>query len=198
MAYARHTTRPMPGETTQGPLVPSPALQWLTHLWNAKRAPTQAMQRLNMATAVGIAITMRMHFDRDDFVWLATDTRDCSPFGRSWLSDGEWCYRYACEARNTSALRALEHWKNRPPFLWEGKRIYVGWHTWWETHREHIYCTSFAQDGSAVVLCSYVLPAHNRCEMCHVDTAQHGRAKILHRFTFTPEEMRALKPKKGP
>lgn len=176
----------------------SPAMAWLMQLWQAQRRPTSCTQRVNMSQALQAAIEMRVQFGADDFVWLTTNTQpsyyDLTPFGRAWVGDGETAYRLAIKARNPSACMAIERWKQRPPFLWEGQRLYVGWQGWWEAKQEHVYCTSFREDGSAVVLCSYQHHAYDPCEACRRDRNQQT-PKVLHRYTLTPAQVREAAPK---
>ena len=177
----------------------SPARAWLAQLWESQRTPTQINQRWGMQRALQVAIEMRLRFDLEDFAWMATNTRpsycDLSPFGRSVLGDGERVYRLAIEAHNMSAILAIEHWKQRPPFLWAGKRLFVGRRVWWPAKNDYVRCTSFKRDGRTVMLCQFTPPVVLRCPSCLGYTTTGASEVLRNRYTLTPAQVRAAIPR---
>ena len=168
----------------------SPALQCLIHLWRHRHNPTQVNERWQMAAMLISAIKMRLRFDKEDFIWLITNTRasycDLSPFGRVWLGDGERFYTSAVESQNISAMRAIEHWKQRPAFRWGKETLHVGWQTWWEAKQEHVHCSSFSvhKDEPIVNLISWKAREDERCVACR-QYLSSPRREVLHRYRLT-------------
>lgn len=141
--------------------------------------------RLNHALQAQLSclITVGATFQLDDFCTLAADRR--LAFGY-WSGEdaGERFYAAAVEANNRSACHAFEHWKQRPPYIWEGQRLRLGDQLRWQG--ESVTLTSFAADGSAITLCSYKpLPEGTTCPTCRSYCRPYARSKVLHRYTVT-------------
>ena len=111
--------------------------------------------KLNAALrgALSLAIESRMAFAPNDFARIF---ETCA--GEHWMGTdhdgdgyGEGFYRTACIAGNPSACQAFERWRQRPPYLWAGKRLYVG-------SDEHNRTCGFPWDGYAHVAVSTIRP----------------------------------------
>jgi hypothetical protein len=121
----------------------SAAFELCTHVWRASQGATRfAWLRLNqsMRDAVQLAITSGMQFSPDDFERLISQFR-----GNYWIGcNHELMYAAACKVGNRSACLAYERWQQRRPFLFEGRRIFVGREFRWQHRR--VRCTSISQD----------------------------------------------------
>jgi hypothetical protein len=100
-----------------------------------------------MHSALMLAITSGLSFAPDDFKAIHDTMR-----GGYWMGDAESFFRVAVESNHTQACVSFETWYARKPFLWEGKRLYVGAQFTWEG--EAVTVTSFSAKGS-LCACSY-------------------------------------------
>jgi hypothetical protein len=170
----------------------SPARKLLQILWESRMDATGwSYERLNqgMRSALYLAIRMGMRFRPDDFSEIHKDFR-----GSYWFvtdndhSQGEGFYGEAVEVGNLSACQSFEKWKNRQPFMYEGKRLFHGAIVEWAGHTCAV--TSFSEDGSYLTLCAYF----NRPSRHNGRTYFTG--KIKHRFKVTLVELRAIENEK--
>lgn len=146
----------------------SPAYKLLEHVWrNALKTTRHSWERLNhsMADAMCLAIYSGMKFDTSDIDKVSQS------FRMGYWGDGERFYTRAVKAGNISACHTLEKYLNRKPFIakfnldyWNGDgymrsphrqsgRICVGCSFAWDGDR--VTVTSFADDGSYFIACSY-------------------------------------------
>lgn len=162
----------------------SPALQFLAVLWsNALEGTGHSWERLNhgMAGALHVAIKTGLHFDLEDFAAICERFRFgywCGVDGSTMT--GERFYTSACEVDNLSACQSFEKWKERPPFVCEGRRLHIGAELRWEGLRCKV--TSFAQDCQSIGACHYKLVQ---------DRNEHWQEKVLRKFKITIESLRA-------
>lgn len=170
----------------------SPARKLLQILWDNRMNGTGwSYERLNqgMRSALHLAIRMGMKFEPDDFIEIRKDFR-----GSRWFitdndhSSGEGFYAAAVEVGNLSACQSFEKWKNRQPFMYEGKRLYHGAIVKWDS--ETCAATSFSADGSYLTLCSY----KERPSRHNGRTYLYG--KIKKRYKVTLAELRAIENEK--
>ncbi len=99
--------------------------------------------------ALMLAIQGRMEFGLDDFKWWEA---------HEWfyINDGwEVYYAAACKAKNLSACKAIEHRLRRQPFVWEGKRLFVGHRYVFRWQGELVTATRFDDTKGVIILCSY-------------------------------------------
>lgn len=99
-------------------------------------------------TSIYVAVSDGMRFHKDDFRILS---ERCSNYGVGW----EGLYGTACKVGNISAAQSYEHWLERPPFILDGSRLYVGAAFFWPGVDRHIVVTSFAQDQQSLIACLY-------------------------------------------
>lgn len=178
----------------------SPALALLHQAYHAvPNRPSRARWKTGLWSILTTAVRMGLKFDTEDVAWLCTNTvpsyGDRSPYYfRSW-GDTESLYSLACEVKNISACRAIEHHKGRVPFLWEQARLYVGRQVYWASEQAYVTCTSFGKDNAMVVLCSYQERASHTCYACkqHVYDAPTSRRKLAHLYKFTHEDLQNIK-----
>jgi hypothetical protein len=123
-----------------------------------------------MHDALCLAITSGLSFAPSDFGEIAKTMR-----GTYWMGDAERYYRLAVEEGHTRACVSMEMAWGRKPFMWEGKRLYVGANFPWAG--TVVTVTSF--NGSTLVACSYKPRAHRR---------DYG-ANIEKRFTIDRDEL---------
>lgn len=129
---------------------PSPAMMLMRTVWeNCCGANEHSWRRVNhaMHSALMLAITSGLSFAPDDFKAIHDTMR-----GGYWMGDAESFFRVAVESNHTQACVSFETWYARKPFLWEGKRLYVGAQFTWEG--EAVTVTSFSAKGS-LCACSY-------------------------------------------
>jgi len=180
----------------------SPAVELMELVWagNAK-ATSFAWERLNDAlrSALHLAICNGMAFGLEDFPMIAKRYRLWYWGGRDGHMLGEGFYRSACITGNMSACLAFEAWKRRPPFIVDGAdprsyspqglhlastrkrgRVAVSFEFPWSGERVRV--TSFADDGSHLVACSYKRIGPN----------EYGSYtdQRLHRYRITPEDIK--------
>lgn len=129
---------------------PSPAMVLVRTVWeNRCGANEHSWRRVNSAmhSALMLAITSGLSFAIADFKAIHDTMR-----GDYWMGEVESFYRVAVESNHTQACASFEAWQGRKPFLWEGKRLYVGAKLAWEG--EAVTVTSFSA-GDSIVACSY-------------------------------------------
>jgi hypothetical protein len=129
---------------------PSPAMTLMRTVWeNRCGANEHSWRRVNSAmhSALMLAITSGLSFAPDDFKAIHDTMR-----GGYWMGDAENFFRVAVESNHTQACASFEAWEGRKPFLWEGKRLYVGATFTWEG--EAVTVTSFSAKDS-LCACSY-------------------------------------------
>ncbi len=156
----------------------SPVMKLLTLLWDGRfEATDRSYTRLNdgMRTALNVAITTGMPF-------AANDVKDAyESFSGSYWLDWENVYSIAAKVGNLSACKSVESWKNRPPFIYDGKRLAVGSEFVWAGAK--VTVTSFgtqAVAGSimdAIIACSHKVVDHTK--------------KVVKRYTLTVSDLKA-------
>jgi hypothetical protein len=171
---------------------PTPVLDILHRIYDQHEAsPSWSWDRLNhgLRQTLSALILVGTPFALDDFQRLARDSR---------LAFGHWCgadgsdmtgerlYRLAVTENNLSACLAFEAWKQRPPFILNGGRLYVGAKALW--HDERCTCTSFTRDGTTVVLCSYHPHMPDDCPTCWRSRTSY-EAKVRHRYRLTWQDL---------
>ena len=83
-----------------------------------------------------------------------------------------------------SACHSFEAWKDRKPFIYEGKRIYVGRKFMWKG--KEVKCTSFAKDGGHLIACYFrYFP---KCE--NPTFSSDVERKVDRRFKIKYEDLR--------
>lgn len=152
------------------------------------RAFYEAGQRVSareFGYGMGKALTACFHlglrFEKNDIEVFARSLGGNEAFG---AGGGEGYYTDAIEIGNDSACRSFEAFFNRPPFIYNGKRLHIGSHVRWEN--QWVTITSFSGHGdtAVVVACSYtytrsVYLGDRRCER-----------KIDRRFRLTLNDVR--------
>lgn len=170
----------------------SPARKLLQILWDNKMDGTGfSYQRINegMGSALYLAIRLGMKFRTDDFAEIHKDFRGHYWFGTdNDHSQGERFYSAAAEVGNLSACQSFEKWKERQPFIYEGKRLYHGAIVEWQG--ETCAVTSFSDDGVYLTLCSYKERPHR------YDGRTYFNGKIKKRYKVTLVELRAIENEK--
>jgi hypothetical protein len=136
-----------------------------------------------MRATLNLAIDAGFKFELDDFAIAYKEFR-----GGHWFTGDsrEMLYSRACREANRSACIAYEAWRKRKPFIFDdafcyprhgespsGGRIYVGLEFLCSEGR--VTCTSFADDGSYLVACSY---------------SDSQKTKVAHIYRFTIEDLR--------
>jgi len=161
----------------------SSARKLIKLVWEHNREATGfSWQRLNssMHQAVMLAINAGMQFSLNDFSEIYKEMRGHYWFGPDNAhSQGEYFYSTAVKTGNLSACQSFEQWKERPPFIFEGRRLHHGTELQWNNKRCKV--TSFAKDGQSLTACSYRLVQDKR---------EYWQKKIEKRFTVTITELR--------
>lgn len=129
---------------------PSAAYQLVTLVWT-KCSHQKSWQRLNqsMSSALMLAVTAGLRFDIDDFRTIRDNFRGGFWFG----AEHERYFAEAVKHGNISACRAYEKWVGRKPFIYEGKRLYVGSEI--DYHCGRVSVTSFKNEENVLVACGY-------------------------------------------
>lgn len=171
------------------PALQSPVLAALHALYSHHPRTQWSWTRLNHALQQQLLclILVGAVFKRDDFCTLAADRR--LAFGY-WSGEdhGERFYSTAVASQNRSACQAFEHWKQRLPYIWQGKRLCLGDQVQWQG--EAVQLTSFAVDGASITLCSYRPPPQGTaCLTCGTYQEPYAERKILHRYKVTLEQL---------
>ena len=159
----------------------------LHQLYLAHPEAAWSWTRLNQALQMQLEalILVGAPFARDDFATLARDPhlRFAQWGGADGVQGfGERFYCAAVKAGNGAACASFEAWKGRKPFLWEGRRLYLGVQVRWQD--EWTTLTSFAEDGTAVTLCSYEDDGAAACATCRRVIPTYAR-KVRHRYRVT-------------
>jgi hypothetical protein len=116
---------------------------------------------------------------------------------RRWLGDGEASYRLAITHRNASAVVAIEYWKGRQPFCWQGQRLFVGRTLTWQGQRVSV--TSFNDPAGCVVLCASVpQPRSQPCATGDQPHVPEGRRVVQRRYRLTPADLAAVYGEEAP
>jgi hypothetical protein len=178
----------------------SPVLDLLDTVWNHWGGATRhSWDRVNhsMRQALCLAIGSGMEFGSDDFAEIQRRYRFHYWGGEDAGGFAEGFYTLAVVEGNLSAARAFEKWKGRPPFIWDSillpreghytksggrremARLTVRSEFAWRGQRVKV--TSFADDGSHVVACSYQAPD---------PTKPYTSAKIDKRYKITNADLR--------
>ncbi len=140
----------------------SPAVAFVRHLWdNNLEATGHSWTRLNgaMSESVGLAIRAGLAFELDDIGKLYKSFR-----GEFWFGEqnGDGWYRVAIDATNERACKAIENYRGRKPFVFDGRRIAVGTQIWWPERKLAGKVTSFLDNDDSVIICTYDIdPATN-------------------------------------
>jgi len=160
------------------------ALHLVKHVWS--HCPRGSWRRLNnaMHAATKLAIESGMHWAKADFRTIAKTMRL-----HRW-GNTENFYRIAITVGNLSAAQSIEAYLKRPPFIvdtgWPydtGRRRAAVW-TPFVWCGERVKVTSFADDGSHLVACSYHPSTYTAKGGC-------GRDKVRRRYTITRDDIRA-------
>jgi hypothetical protein len=152
-----------------------------------------------MYDAVNLAIRAGLYFGTCDFRTFEEKFEINHWAGRDRHMFGESLYANAVQSGNTNACISFEMWKNRKPFIYEGERIYVGREFTWKGKK--VECTSFAEDGSYLIACSYRTERKSVHETPIPIDKQHfvpksnweENRKVDRRFKITYEDLRKKK-----
>lgn len=128
----------------------SPAISLMKLTWeHACKAYPHSWNRFNgaMREAMELAVKRGFTFNEDDIKWVCDNLRP----GYWFSADGS--YIHACEVGNASAWKSIENYLGRKPFIIDGRRLCVRSRFVW--NGERVTVTSFADDQSHVVACSY-------------------------------------------
>ncbi len=165
----------------------SPAYQLIQLVWD--KTAFKSWIRLNhtMQNALSLALEAGLTFDLGDIKSICDTMR-----GGRWFGESEWIYKAAVEWDNGSAARSYELWQGREPFILDGRRLYVGA----PVDMVHVprkgghgaMVTSFASDGSSLVVCVYATGISQK--KGHGIWYPGGRP--LHRVRLTLDEIRAI------
>ena len=184
----------------------SPAFSFVSLMHkNARSRPTIDFMHF-MQDSLELAIKSGMEFEPKDFERMMYIS------GLWWMGGSrETFYAIACESDNTSACRSYESLVGREPFtLLDSKRIYVGLHFLWgdKTLTDVVQCTSFAEDNSYLVGCSYKDMDLSKYGHCKIKPdgrilsserddpfIEHGNNKILRRYKITHDDLREHRKK---
>jgi len=183
----------------------SPALQLLTLVWQHKQEATgHSWLRLNQAmqSALNLAVEAGMRFGPDDL----KDT-NLGQFRPGYWFHGEAFYNRAVAYQNASAWYAYENACGRKPFIVKGAKMSdfrnygVGRMDGdlprlvlcaeFEWNGETVTVTSFNDNKGELIACSYRRSPDELCEKCSRCTFS-GRSKLLHRYTITHADIRAV------
>jgi len=165
----------------------SPALTFVGTLWHGRMEATLfSWARLNwaMSKSIDAAIEGGLRFDEGDFIHFAKHFSSGYYAGVTTNDGlGEHWYTLAAKVGNTSACRAYEKWRKRKPFIFQGRRLVCHSNLTWDG----IECgvTSFAQDGSKIIL------AHYDSRYISDPYDYHGRGKPSRIFKVSWKELRA-------
>jgi len=149
----------------------SAAYKFLQTVWRSQGQYQNyhSWTRLNhaMQDALRMSIVYGFRFGVDDFILFSKRPLDGGFNFGYWAGKdgnemfGERFYTLACDGQygsNLSAARAFEKFKNRKPFIFEGKRLFVGARLSWRDKESASYIpvniTSFSKDGSYLTACS--------------------------------------------
>lgn len=145
----------------------SSGYQLVAHVWEfRKKKDEESWLTINqvMSESVQLAIKAGLEFSLEDMKRISKDFR-----GQYWMSM-ESFYTLAVDYTNLSALKALEHYLGRKPFILDtGARIHVSSDVDWEGQRGSV--TSFQDKAGVIIVCTY----------------KAGR-KIAKRYTITHPE----------
>ncbi len=177
----------------------SPVLDLLDLVWNhGEQATSHSWGRVNtsMQRALSLAIGCGMKFAPDDFAQIQRRYRFHYWGGNDAGGFAEGFYALAVAEGNVSACQAFEKWKGRAPFIADGvrpgrsvqfahrggfrekQRLAVGSTFHWQG--QEVKVTSFADDGSYVVACSYDDPD---------PTKSYEKAKIDRRYRISRRDL---------
>jgi hypothetical protein len=148
-----------------------------------------------MHESLELAIRSHLEFHQDDFTRIAEEFR----WGY-WAGDGEGFYCQAVRNKNMSAVRALERYFGRSPFITatvqgahsRRERLVCGSQFAWKGKMVRV--TSFRDDEHKVVAVSYrKMPAPEKLEVLERMTGVlRGKpSPIEHIFRITNAELRA-------
>lgn len=171
---------------------PSLVVQLLDMVYRkANSATSHSWGRLNnaMRSALSLAIGGGFKFELGDFKHVLANCRSGYWIGES----SEWCYAQAIAENNLSAAKSYEEFRAREPFIADDvnvhnnhhsfahmvgdrqkERLHVGASFKWQGQKVEV--TSFADDSSHVVVCSY-------------EKIDEYRRKIKKRFKITREDI---------
>jgi hypothetical protein len=178
----------------------SAVLDLLDTVWsNWGQATPHCWDRVNhaMQAALSLAIGSGMKFGLHDFEEISRRYRFHYWGGDYRGGFAEGFYALAVTEGNLSAARAFETWKGRKPFIMDSVRpdrgasyvhrvsyrqrgrVAVGFQFYW--HDRYYTVTSFHEDGSGLVACTYKPVS---------EEARHGGRKIDKRIIVTQADVR--------
>jgi hypothetical protein len=158
----------------------SAAFTFVEHLWdNAQQATGHSWTRLNgaMSETVDLAVRAGLEFDERDIGRMYKAFR-----GEYWFGEqnGDGWYVTAIKYANESACKAIEAYRDRKPFVFDGTRLAVGSNIRWPERGVDVgTVTSFKDSNDAIVVCYYAFDEA---------TCQRSRTPTK-RFTFTHAEI---------
>ena len=151
----------------------SPALRLVSILLWKNRETSDNRLSKQLYSLINVATEARMRFDLNDLTKITEMAR--------WWQPHEGFYRTAIEAKNVSAQKAFEKWKNRAPFMFAGEKLFEGKQFIWQGLRVKV--TSFSEDGARVIACQQ--------EEIYNDEHPYGKTKTERVFKLTREELAA-------
>ena len=149
----------------------SPALRLVSILLWKNRETSENRLSKQLYSLINVAVEARMRFDLDDLTKIVKMSR--------WWKPHEGFYQAAIEAKNVSAQKAFEKWKNRAPFMFAGEKLFEGKQFIWQGLRVKV--TSFSEDGARVIACQQ--------NEIYNDEQPYGKTKTDRVFKLAREEL---------
>ncbi|MFA4974375.1 MAG: hypothetical protein WC683_17350 [bacterium] len=126
-----------------------------------------------LRATLSLAITTGFRFAPNDFATIYNDFD-----GDYWFGElRENLYAEACTSGNLSACKSFENWINRRPYMWKGKRLFVGALLDFGSVRGATV-TSFSSDDKTITACT------------HKPYESGKPSRIDKRVTITREELK--------
>ncbi len=139
------------------PPTDTPVVALIRQLYdNSEKATGPSWARLNpsLRMVMEAAIIAGMKFEANDFSTVFGNFNGSYWFGTDNAhSQGERFYSLAVNVNNRSASQSFESWKDRKPFIHDGKRLCIGSEFEWKAQRVTVTC--FSEDAAHLVACSY-------------------------------------------
>ncbi len=173
----------------------SPTEKMLTLVWRfSLQGKAHSWDVLNHSMRLALRLAISSGFEMKSMDWWAIYNRFR---GNYWMGvDAEWAYALAVQTNNVPAFTSYEDWAKRGPFIaddvepghcmdesrcWNRQRgrLAVGFSFPWDGQRIHV--TSFTQDGTHLIACSYSDP---------------DARKIKKRYRITAKDIQAARAEK--